>query len=77
MTLRQLVWMARGRQRFAGDVAAWHACMLIARLPFTAKVLDPRDVNPYRDEDPAAAEQMEKLRQWQAGRTWDLLHSKR
>lgn len=49
-SLRQLGWMARERRRLFGEGLAWHACMLIAAMPFVGKVLSPQAVNPYRGE---------------------------
>lgn len=60
--------MAGGRKRVMGELAAWHLAMLVARLPFTAKLLDPDQINPYRVERPKSAAMLE-LEAWKAGQT--------
>lgn len=61
--------MARERQRSAGELAAWHVAMIVARIPLSGEVLDPAQINPYRAERPKC-EALRKLEEWQARRAW-------
>lgn len=65
-TLRELVWGAREKRRFAGELAAWHLSEIACRIPFgDGKRLDPTRINPYRVVKPKTP-QMIALEQWQA-----------
>lgn len=68
--------MAKERRRESGLIAAWHAAAIIARLPFSAEVLDPNELNPFREARPAATKAMEELKQWQANRRWAATFSR-
>jgi len=70
-TLRQLVWMSGERRRFEGLLAAWHGSLIITRMPFTAELLDPNELNPFKDRQPESAE-MRRLKEWQARTRWRL-----
>ncbi|HEY1191910.1 MAG TPA: hypothetical protein VGE74_30040 [Gemmata sp.] len=39
--------MAGKRKEVEGFLAAWSTAALLARMPFTAKVYDPRVINPF------------------------------
>ena len=63
--------MADERKRETGLMAAWHAAMIIARLPLTGEALDPNAINPYGTGKPAPeSKAMQDLKRWQAKRTW-------
>ena len=66
-TLRELAWAARERQRFSGELAAWHLAEIACRIPFgDPKRLDPSAINPYRPKPKPKSEKLIALEQWQA-----------
>lgn len=62
--------MAKEKRRECGLIAAWHASVIVARMPFTAEVLDPNELNPFREAMPTRTKAMEELKRWQANRRW-------
>ena len=46
--------MAAERKRVMGELAAWHAAMIVVFMPFTGKVLSPSAINPYADRKVSA-----------------------
>lgn len=43
------MWMADAARRHRGELAAWHAAIIVAHIPFTGQSLSPVEINPYRD----------------------------
>jgi len=58
--------MARERQRFEGELAAWHMGQIVSR--FSGEQINPAEVNPYKPPLPAsvmaAKAASEKRRFW-------------
>lgn len=66
-TLRELAWAARERQRFSGELAAWHLAEIVCRIPFgDPKRLDVAAINPYRAKPKPKSEKLIALEEWQA-----------
>ncbi|MFO0806034.1 MAG: hypothetical protein U0791_23255 [Gemmataceae bacterium] len=63
-TLRELVWAAREKRRFLGELAAWHMAQIAARIPFAGTPPNPTDVNPYRVVR-AKSKDLIALEEWQ------------
>ena len=55
--------MASERKRVWGELAAWHMAHIVARLPFTAQVIDFREINPYGKPKPPNPE-LDRLIAW-------------
>jgi hypothetical protein len=64
-TLRELLLMTAEKKAASGELAAWHIAMIGGM--FGAQI-DPRSINPYRQESKAIAEQKKALnnRRWMA-----------
>lgn len=54
--------MATERRRFMGELAAWHAAVIVAHIPFTGESLDPAALNPYQVVPPHVADQIERIK---------------
>jgi hypothetical protein len=61
--------MAAEAKRHRGELAAWHVAQVVARLPFTGEVLDPRQINPYREQTPPSDAAV-RLERWMKKRKW-------
>lgn len=40
--------MAGERKRVMGEIFAWHLAGVVGHMPFTARALNPADINPYK-----------------------------
>jgi hypothetical protein len=65
LSLRELVWMARERRRFLGELAAWHMSWVVGHIPFVERPPNPADVNPYKGPAPAKDAATRELERWQ------------
>lgn len=60
--------MATERRRFMGELAAWHASVIVAHVPFTGESLNPGELNPYKVVPPHVADQIERIKAFVARR---------
>lgn len=40
--------MAHAAREHRGELAAWHAAMVVAHMPITGREMKPAEINPYR-----------------------------
>jgi hypothetical protein len=70
--------MARAKREHDGFLAAYTAAVVVAHLPFTAAALNPQQLNPFREVDPALEAEREKVLRFIAGmklEAWGKAHA--
>lgn len=56
--------MLRAKREHDGYLAAFAAAVIVARIPFSGESLNPANLNPFREIDPAAQARLEAVRRF-------------